>query len=112
MKLRLERILSCICYVLYSTKFSKQMINMQHHSQLLCYIHPAGKSQKRARDNAQKTKPKTKPKNSAGLAISVTIPRNTRIRQMLKHIAESISWNSPDHRQVATIHSEIEGPSE
>ena len=55
---------------------------------------------------------KTKPKSSSGLAILVRIPRNTRIRQTLNHITESISWNSPDHRLIATIHGEIEGPSE
>ena len=81
---------------------------MQHHLQLLCYVHLSGIS-----DNAKKTKPKS----SSGSAISVRIPGNTRIREMLKHITESISRNSSDHRQVATVHGEIpiktfEGPSE
>ena len=76
---------------------------MQHHLQLLCYVHLSGISENDARDNAEKTKPKS----SSGSAISVRIPGNTRIREMLKHIKESISRNSQDYRQVATVHGEI-----
>lgn len=86
---------------------------MQHHLQILYYVHLSGISENDARDNAKKTKPKSSP----GSAISVRIPGNTSIREMLKHIKESISKNSLDHRQVAMVHGEIpikrfEGPSE
>lgn len=82
---------------------------MQHHLQILYYVHLSGISEYDAK--------KTKPKSSSGSAISVRIPGNTSIREMLKHIKESISKNSSDHRQVAMVHGEIpikrfEGPSE
>ena len=76
---------------------------MQHHLQLLYYVHLSGISENDARDNAKKTKPKS----SSGSAISARIPGNTSIREMLKHIKEPISKNSSDHRQVATVHGEI-----
>ena len=86
---------------------------MQRHLKLLCYVHLSGISENEARDNAKKTKPKS----FSGSAISVRIPGNTRIREMLKHIKESISRNSSDHRQVTTVLGEIpikrfQGPSE
>ena len=37
--------------ILYITKFSKHIINMQHRLQLLCYVHQSGISENEARDN-------------------------------------------------------------
>ena len=44
---------------IWHKQFSKHMVNMQHHLQLLCYVYLSGISENQARDSAKKISEKS-----------------------------------------------------